>query len=89
MAQSWRAGPEPLCDHYIGAGAGVSHQSRREPGSRYLAGMALSLQIIASHESGGRRPALADQESQVSPSVEFNFSALLCKLNIPKLGGEG
>ena len=32
-----------------------------------------------SWECGGTR---ADQESQVPPSVEFNFPALLCKLNI-------
>ena len=37
----------------------------------------------------GGGEALADQESQVPPSVEFNFSASLCKLNIPKLGGKG
>ena len=77
MAQSWRAGSEPLCDHY----------TEPEPGSRYLAGMALSLQIIASHESAGAgagSQALVDQKSDISPSVELNFSALLCKLNIPR-----
>ena len=81
MAQSWRAGSEPLCDHY----------TEPEPGSRYLAGMASSLQIMASHESAGREGALAeaDQSLMFPPSVELNFSASLCKLNIPKLGGKG
>ena len=60
MAQSWRAGSEPLCDHYTEPGPGS-----RQPLSCWDG---FKLQIIASHESAGREGALAeaDQESEVS-----------------------
>ena len=81
MAQSWRAGSEPLCDHY----------TEPEPGSRYLAGMALSLQIIASHESAGREGALAeaDQDSDVSSVSWIKLLCLALQIEYPQARREG